>query len=98
MASSLPTSCRRCSRVWTSRRQAHCTGCCRHFSSVTSFDAHQTAGDTRAVCHDPADRGLVLREDAHGELWRTPADPRYLAYLDTLDTDGVPDEPDDVSG
>jgi hypothetical protein len=45
-----------------------CTACDRVFSSVTSFDRHQT-GHARVVCHHPRDRGLVLRSDG---LWTRP--------------------------
>ena len=45
--------CTRCGKTWDSKSQAHCTGCCEHFSSVFAFDKHRTGqhdGDRR--CKD----------------------------------------------
>ena len=77
------TSCRRCGRRWKSLKQAHCVRCCEHFSSASSFDAHQTGNDP-VVCHPPADRGLAARTDRYGSVWRAPATRGFLERLDTL--------------
>lgn len=52
------------------RSAAGCAGCLEVFSSVSAFSKHQTLGDTGSICHNPAERGLVLREvERAGEIW-----------------------------
>lgn len=59
--------CRDCGREWTAAGECHCCGCCEHFGSVTSFDAHQDADG----CHDPR---TLSRKDGTPRMFavRTP--------------------------
>ena len=58
--------CRICRGKWKSKGAAHCTakGCHRTFRSVGGFIKHRKDG----VCKDPADLGMVLKDD----FWITP--------------------------
>jgi hypothetical protein len=52
--------CGDCGRKWTGVQEAHCAGCCRHFSSDTAFDAHLVAPPPFGprpfgTCRDPAE-------------------------------------------
>ncbi len=79
-----PSHCQRCHRSWTAKNQAHCTGCCSHFSSTSAFDVHLRTHDLgETVEHlDPAtvrnrktgEPLLVLGEDDFGSFWRHPGE------------------------
>lgn len=58
-----------CGSWWTGNERSHCGGCCRTYSSLTSFDRHRKGGH----CNDPASVGLVAREKPYGTLWGLPA-------------------------
>jgi hypothetical protein len=54
--------------------RCHCSGCHQTFSGRSTFDKHHTFPDGGTLtCHDPAGRGLVLR-DLHGVMvWGWPS-------------------------
>lgn len=59
-------TCGGCRARWTTLRQAHCSGCCRTFTTVGNFDRHRRDGQ----CRHPSTVGLVQRPDG---LWSAPA-------------------------
>lgn len=59
--------CHRCGAAWHAMGAAHCTACCRHFSTARNFDRHRRSGQ----CIDPATTGLVN----DGGVWREPSNP-----------------------
>lgn len=61
--------CHRCGRAWHAVGAAHCTACCRHFSTARNFDRHRRAGQ----CVDPATAGLVIVDG----VWREPPNPNW---------------------
>ena len=71
-------SCRSCGDTWTSRAEAHCTGCHAQFVTAGVFDRHLRRGG----CVPPGDvRGRDGRPqleacDRGGRtVWRTWTDP-----------------------
>jgi hypothetical protein len=84
----------KCSLVWwqSGNYTSHCAGCCRTFTSLAGFDAHQELDTTgRVVCHDPAgivddqgrlrfgfERGHHYGETAPGYWTALPASTRTL--------------------
>jgi|GEM_PF-3433574 len=52
--------CQDCHRTWTAKAEAHCAGCCRHFTSDNAFDRHLASVTSDDTCHDP---GTILRKD-----------------------------------
>lgn len=59
-------TCGGCPDRWSTLRQAHCSGCCRTFTTVGNFDRHRRDGQ----CRHPLTVGLVQRPDG---LWSAPA-------------------------
>lgn len=69
--------CGRCFRAWNALGEAHCGGCCTHFSGVDSFDRHREGDVDSRVCVDPAMKrrstgGLLFEgvTGAFGIVWR----------------------------
>ena len=62
------TCCRSCGRVWSSRRQGHCTECHRQFGGVTGFDMHRERNECLSD-RSLGRRGLSRIEDKHGVVW-----------------------------
>lgn len=60
-----------CPVLPTGGRRSHCAGCHETFTSVSAFDRHQTLDEAGPVCHGPAARGLVRRDDG---LWCWPGE------------------------
>lgn len=58
-----------CGSWWTGAERSHCGGCCKTFTSLTSFEKHRKG----LRCNDPASVGLVARQKPYGELWGLPA-------------------------
>lgn len=42
--------CVRCDRRWNGLAEAHCSGCCEHFSSVFAFDKHRFGKEDTRRC------------------------------------------------
>jgi hypothetical protein len=63
----------RCGTRWRQigNKTGHCGGCHRTFSSLTTFDAHQTMRHGKNVCTDPA------------ELLTEAGEPRFRTYVDS---------------
>ncbi len=97
-------ACRDCGRRWTARREAHCPGCCRHFTSDSAFDAHLVAPPPVGprpfqTCRDPAGlrtgKGtprLVQAATRWGPAWGWPGE-RPAASIPGRDPDADPDRP-----
>ena len=78
------TACVDCGRRWTAKGEAHCAGCCRHFSSDSAFELHvkkppEYGPRPFETCRDPAtvrtrkgEPKLVLTESRWGPLWSRP--------------------------
>ena len=72
----MSAGCGGCDRKWTGLAECHCSGCHRHFGSISAFDTHQGADG----CHDPAalkprKNGaprLVSVKRASGTVWVAP--------------------------
>lgn len=64
------THCKRCHSTWNRETNiAHCTSCCRTFSTPANFDKHRKEGE----CVDPATKGLEPKVDGHGTVvWKRP--------------------------
>lgn len=62
----------RCKQWWTGSRAAHCSACCRTFSSTTAFDAHQRNTEPGHACRAPEAIGLVPIAKPYGVLWSLP--------------------------
>jgi hypothetical protein len=65
-----------CGATWNGVSAAHCSGCCRTFSSPTLFDRHRSkTGGEHGSCLDPATladaNGNQICEHRDG-LWRFP--------------------------
>ena len=76
-------TCPDCGRQWTALEEAHCAGCCRHFSSDSAFDKHLIAPPQGPrpfkTCRDPAalhkadgSPRLIQVETDHGSMWAWP--------------------------
>jgi hypothetical protein len=70
--------CPACRLAWSSKAEAHCAHCCRHFSSEQAFDAHQRLSKLgQVVCRDPArTRGRLVAEDGRWRLADDTAPPK----------------------
>ena len=64
------THCKRCHTTWNRETNiAHCTVCCRTFSTPANFDRHRKEGE----CLDPESVGLETKVDKHGTvIWKRP--------------------------
>lgn len=61
--------------------QGVCSGCYRNFSSDTAFDRHRRGPYSARECLDPAEIGLVRRENRYGSpVWGLPGSA-YTANL-----------------
>lgn len=75
----IPTTCAKCGRSWSmSSREAHCTGCCRHFGGDYGFVLHIAGPPDKPAQHlDPATLvgrktgERLLHQDERG-VWRRP--------------------------
>ncbi len=47
-------TCGRCGASWSGVSRAHCGGCHRTFSAVSTFDRHRVAVGAHGCCADPA--------------------------------------------
>jgi hypothetical protein len=70
-----PNTCGGCEATWTGDGRAHCAGCHRTFSGVTTFDQHRSQAGEHGTCLDPetvvgktGDRLLIDR----GDIWSGP--------------------------
>lgn len=71
-----------CTRIWTSKQEAHCTGCHLHFSSDSAFDTHRNAAPSlgpyneAALCKSVAELRaggrLVEKATRFGRVWARP--------------------------
>ena len=62
--------CRKCERRWQGEAECHCSGCHKHFSSVSSFDKHQAGSGKWKKCLDTEGMkviGMVFIEER--QLW-----------------------------
>ena len=74
------TSCGKgCRWKQAGNQTSHCGQCHRTFDSLRAFDAHQTVGEERMDCHDPAGlrkrNGMAAMLSRHDEVttyWRLP--------------------------
>jgi hypothetical protein len=91
------THCTSCHRTWSAHAQAHCAACCRHFSSVSAFDAHQRQRNYRdsegrwlwrvdVICHDPE---TLTKKDGSARL--VQVEDQYGAMWALPGTWGGPD-------
>jgi hypothetical protein len=63
-------NCPGCKRTWNGNRACHCSSCHRHFSGLTSFDAHRSG-----QCLDPgtltSENGDLLYRQDENDMWRS---------------------------
>ena len=65
--------CHKCHRDWSGTTQAHCVGCCAHFSTYGIADLHLTPTGCRppeSVRTKAGEPLLRLDHDKHGPIWR----------------------------
>lgn len=83
------THCRRCHRTWTAPREAHCTLCCRHFSTGENADAHVGSSgcvDPATLCDKRHRPRFKLADRPSGPTWRGagaydgPREPQRLGF------------------
>lgn len=86
-------SCSTCQRRWGGLAEAHCTTCCKHFVSVTGFDAHRHEGTcfTTAELMEPRPKSTTGKprmealSDPRGIIWVTSrkivAEPSQLVKV-----------------
>lgn len=68
-----------CARIWTGRREAHCSGCHLHFSSDSAFDVHRNAAPSLGAYSEAAlckpetqlqnDGRLIKKDGRFGSVW-----------------------------
>jgi hypothetical protein len=64
-----------CGATWSGSKVSHCGSCHQTFSSLSSFDRHQSRTGTDKLCRDPQEAGLVPVEKPWGVMWSMPGPP-----------------------
>ncbi len=88
-------SCNDCGREWSGHTEAHCSVCCRHFTSDSAFDLHLAGPQSDDACYPPdsiEDRKgrpvLTLADRRGGETWKCHSDrPHPFASKQAVDVD-----------